>query len=162
MESVRFVEKSSFAVLGKEGFGKSVSSPEWIAPLWKEATAGFGEIAPLCLRDSAGLFVGFWGAMDDMDRTFHPWRDGEGRYLAGCEAAAGIRAPEGWNLWMIPACRYAVIRCTMRTYGEAMSKVLREFFPREGLLLAGPVQESYGPGNPEGELELWFPVEIRR
>lgn len=159
METVRIVDKAPFAVLGKEGAGPSEGSLAWIAPLWKEATEHFAEIAPFCLRDEAGRFTGFWGAMDDMDRTFHPWRDGVGRYLAGCEAPLDAPTPEGWSRWVLPACRYAVLPCTMRTYGEAMRKVLREYFPQNGFLLVGPIQESYGPGNAAGELELYFPFE---
>jgi predicted transcriptional regulator YdeE len=159
MMEIREIDKESFSVLGKEGGGKSENAMEWITPLWKDANENFSEIFPLCLRDSSGKIAGFWGAMSDLDRTFRPWRDGEGRYLAGAEVVPDAQAIPGWSLWKIPGFRYVVIRCTMRTYSEAMAKVMKEYMPRHGYLLVGAIQEFYDPANAPGELELFFPFE---
>jgi len=159
MNDIKIVDKAAFAVLGKEGAGSSDQSIEWIAPLWKNAQEHFTEIALFAKKNESGALVGFWGAMTDMDRTNHPWRDHQGRYLAGCESWWDALAPEGWSRWEIPAYRYAVIRCTMRTYEEAMRYMTKEFMPANGYLLMGAIQEFYDPRNLGGELELYFPIE---
>jgi len=162
MNDIREIDKAAFVVLGKESAGKSENAMEWITPLWKEAHEHFSEILSFAKKDVSGRLAGFWGAMTDMDRTDHPWRDGEGRYLAGCEAVEDAVAPEGWSRWRIPGFRYAVIRCTMRTYAEAIRCLTKEYMPRHGYLLMGAIQEYYAPGNAPGELELWFPIEKAR
>ncbi|HRY78541.1 MAG TPA: GyrI-like domain-containing protein [Candidatus Izemoplasmatales bacterium] len=159
MFDVRIVDKPAFAVIGKEGAGPSQDSLSWIAPLWKSANEHFSEIANFAKKADDGRLSGFWGAMTDMDRTDRPWRDGRGRYLAGCETWWEAKAPEGWSRWVIPSFRFAVVHCTMRTYAEAMRYMTKEYLPSQGHLLVGAIQESYLPLYPQGELDLYFPIE---
>ncbi len=162
MFSVQIVDKPAFAVIGKEAAGRSEDSLSWITPLWKNANEHFAEIAAFAKKDDLGRLVGFWGAMTDLERTDRPWRNGEGRYLAGCETWWEAKAPEGWSRWVIPAFRFAVIHCSMRTYSEAMRFMTQEYFPRHGHLLMGAIQEFYSPVYPQGELDLLFPIEKRQ
>lgn len=156
---IRILKKPAFTVIGKEGRGVAGNGGEWIAPLWAEANAHFAEIEPLTKRTSSGQFAGFWGAMSSVDRAFHPW-EGEGLYLAGCEAGDDARAPQGWARWKIPGFEYVTVRCNQSTYGKAFSFVLREYFPQNDLSLVGAVHEFYTAedlGSADGSLTLCFP-----
>jgi len=154
--AVTMEDKESFAVIGKAGRGPSEQGPQWISPLWQSANAGFAEIADLVRRDENGL-PRVWGAMNDIKLRFQPWGE-TGAYLAGCEAKPGVFPPPGWELWQIPAFRYAVIDTSAATYGEAFRFMLQSYLPEQGLTLAGAVQEHYPePGNSE-KVRLFFPV----
>ena len=156
---IRIVTKPAFTVIGKEGRGPAGNGAGWIAPLWAEANAQFAEIEPLAKRTESGQFAGFWGAMSSVDRTFHPWED-EGLYLAGCEAKDDAQAPQGWTRWRVPGYEFATVRCNQSTYGKAFALVLEEYFPQNGLSLAGAVHEFYTAedlGSTDGSLTLCFP-----
>lgn len=150
--------KRSFSVFGKEGSGEASHSDKWIPPLWQEARENFGEIVSLAKLDTTGQLAGFWGAMSDTDRNFAPWND-QGLYLAGCEVADGLPAPNGWVKWVIPSFRYAVTKCTKETYGDAFGYMRKVYMPKNNHKLAGAVHEYYCPKDKDGTLYLFFPIE---
>ena len=152
---VKFVNKSAFTLLGKQGSGSSSDGKAWIPPLWEQANSSFMDIFPLTLRDRLGK-PQIWGAMSDVDLTFAPWDERGGLYLAGAEVSPEAEAPDGWTKWNIPAFRYAVTEYTNETYDSVFGAVLNEYLPKEGLSLVGAVHEYYATS---GALELWFPVE---
>lgn len=132
---VKIVTRPAFAVLGIEGRGPSASGPEWIAPLWSTALARIGEVRHLITGDS-------WGLMSAVDEPFARW-GAEGKYLAGFEVAWTTEAPDGWTLWRVPPTTFAVIACTMATYGKAWEYFHNEFLPNSEYEPAGAVHEFY-------------------
>ena len=154
---IQLISRDSFTVIGKEGQGPAAESQQWIPPLWQEANARFHEIAHLVKFNEANSAPYIWGAMSDIAGTFKPW-DGQGKYLAGCEASMGAIAPEGWTVWTIPAFTYEVAECTQSRYGDTFRYVLKEYFPENGYTLAGAVHEHYPqPGNTDF-VALYFPI----
>lgn len=149
------------AVLGKQGQGPAQNSGAWIAPLWQAANADFEQIAPLVMRDEAGVPLRLWGAMRDGGGAFAPWQ-GSGQYLAGAQVALDAEPPAGWTLWLQPAGDYLIAPCNQKNYGEVFQSVLGRYLPRHGLRLAGAVQERYDPRQGGGRLELCFPIASNR
>jgi hypothetical protein len=80
--------------------------------------------------------------MSAVDEYLAPWKK-EGKYLAGWEVEPSIKPPEGWHIWEVPEHTYAVVACTMVTYGEAFKFFLQLFLPKEGYEQAGAVHEFY-------------------
>jgi predicted transcriptional regulator YdeE len=80
--------------------------------------------------------------MSATDKYLASWKK-EGKYLAGWEVKTGTKPPEGWIIWDVPEQMYAVIACTMATYGEAYKFVAQHFLPKEGYEQAGAVHEFY-------------------
>jgi predicted transcriptional regulator YdeE len=155
---VRIVSKEAFTVIGKMGQGPAGMGQQWIKPLWAAADAGFSEIVPLAKLDEQGKVLGLWGAMSDVDETFAPW-GAEGKYLASTEAKDDAEAPEGWTKWVIPAAKYAVVCCTLETYGEPFGFMMSKYLPENGCTLAGAVHEFYPePGG--DQVCLYFPIEM--
>jgi len=155
---VKIVTKDAFTVIGKLGQGPAGTGQQWIQPLWAAADANFSEIASLAKLDEQGKVLGLWGAMSDVDETFAPWGD-EGKYLASAEAKADAEAPEGWTKWVIPAATYAVVCCTLETYGETFGYMMKAYLPENGYHLAGAVHEFYPePGGKK--IYLYFPIKM--
>lgn len=154
---VNIIKKPSFCVIGKLGQGPSDSGPQWIKPLWDEANGNFHEISGFAKRDETGRIVGIWGLMSDVTGQFKRW-DAEGKYLAGCEAVDDAAAPDGWTLWRVPAQTYAVVSCTLETYGEALNYILNQYLPEKGYELIGAIHEYYPAEAPQGGLQLYFPI----
>ena len=84
----------ALAVIGQEG--STHDGPCFVQKLLNAANSRFSEIEPLVSRDENGVPVGFWGAMTDFSRSFHPWENGfsEGLSLAGAECRMDAEAPE--------------------------------------------------------------------
>lgn len=154
--NVEIIKKDSFNVIGKLGQGSATGGTEWIPPLWQNANGNFNEISNLVKYDD-GKPVGIWGAMSDVAEKFKPWNK-EGKYLAGCEVKENCMPPLGWTLWIIPAQTYAVITCTQESYGEAFNYVLKNYIPLNGYELAGAVHEYYPLDQPQGTIQLYFPI----
>lgn len=155
---IQYITKQAFSVIGKEGQGPAAEGPKWIQPLWQSANAHFEEIASLVKQNEATRAPFIWGAMSDVSGAFKPW-DGQGKYLAGCEAMQEAEAPAGWTKWTVPGFTYAVLQCTQSSYADTFRYVLKEYFPENGYALAGAVHEFYPqPGNTD-LVELYFPIE---
>jgi predicted transcriptional regulator YdeE len=155
---VQISTKPAFTVIGIEGSGDADKGPEWIRPLWSQASERFIEVKDLVRPD-----LGAWGLMSATDEYLAPWKK-DGKYLAGWEAKSGTRPPKGWTMWNVPARTYAVIACTFTTYGEAYLFTLQQFFPKENYEQAGAMHEFYpiefkDPGK--DTLHLYLPIKKR-
>jgi predicted transcriptional regulator YdeE len=155
---VEIMDKSSFSVIGKLGQGHAKDSLKWIPPIWQEANRDYNEISNLAKLDNEGNIVGFWGAMSDVDERFERWQE-EGKYLAGCEVTDDAVAPKGWVKWIIPAFKYAVVKCTQDTYKDAFGYMLKDYLPQHEYHIVGAIHEYYDPKDTHGELSLYFPIE---
>lgn len=155
---VIFIEKRSFAVIGKEGQGLATEDRKWIPPLWQVANGNFGEISSLAKKDGNIQLAGIWGAMSDVEMKFERWSE-SGRYLAGCEVNDEEVAPEGWTKWVVPSYRYAVVKCTQISYSEVFNSIINEYLPQNSYNIVGAVHEYYAPNAINGELYLYFPIE---
>lgn len=155
---VKLIEKESFAVIGKLGQGLADKGFEWIPPLWEEANSNFNEISNLAKLDSTGNIVGIWGAMSDTDEKFKPWKE-QGKYLAGCEVVNNAIAPINWTKWIIPSYKYAVVKCTKKTYSDIFNYMVKEYIPQHEFSIVGAVHEFYNPKDTTGELYLYFPIK---
>jgi predicted transcriptional regulator YdeE len=146
------VYKDTFAIIGKAGEGSAANAGAWIAPLWQDANAHFGEIAALIRRNENGAPL-LWGGMNDVSESNKIWGE-RGKYIAGCEADLTAQPPVGWQKWIIPAQTYLVAECTQDTYGEVFSAVLSD----PDINIIATVHECYPQTKPD-VMELWFPVE---
>lgn len=145
--------KPAFAVIGREG--STADGEGFVQRLWAEANAHFDEVSPLAKRDENSVPLGFWGAMTDFSRSFHPWEDGftRGLYLAGVECENDAEAPEGWVRWTVPGFEYLRAECTSETVFADMLRYLAE----QGIGLAGAVQDFTDPKT--GKNYMLFPVK---
>ena len=153
---VQIKTKPAFTVLGIEGYGDADKGPEWIKPLWDQAFNRFDEIKALVKSDQEA-----WGLMSATDEYLASWKK-EGKYLAGWEVEPGTKPPEGWTIWDVPEQTYAVIACTMATYGEAYKLVIQQFMPKEGYEQAGAMHEFYPKEFQDikkDTLYLYFPIK---
>lgn len=157
---VQIKTKPAFTVLGIEGRGNANKGPEWIKPLRDRMQKRFDEIKDLA-KDQSVPPAECWGLMSATDEFLAPWKK-KGKYLTGLEVEHGTKPPEGWKTWDIPKQTYAVIACTMATYGEAFKFVVQQFLPREGYEQAGAIHEFYpkeSQGPEKGTLYLYFPIK---
>jgi predicted transcriptional regulator YdeE len=73
-----------------------------------------------------------------------------------------MKAPKGWIIWSVPKQTYAVIACTIGTYGDAYKFVIQQFLSTEGYTQAGAAYEFYPKEFQDIEkdtLFLYFPVK---
>lgn len=155
---VDVLEKQSFSVIGKLGQGNSSQGSLWIPPLWQAANGNFHEIAELAKKDEDDNMVGIWGAMSDIDESFHRWSN-QGKYLAGCEVIDGAVAPEGWTKWTIPSYKFLVVKCSQEEYGSIFNNMINSYLPEHNYQLVGAVHEYYSPQESDGSFYLYFPIE---
>ncbi|GIP32080.1 GyrI-like domain-containing protein [Paenibacillus sp. J2TS4] len=155
---VEIVEKQRFSIIGKVGRGSANEGPKWIPQLWQEANSNFAEISHLAKLDAGGNIAGIWGAMSDVDEKFERWKK-EGKYLAGCEVQDDAIAPNGWTKWVIPAFKYAVVKCTQDSYKETFHYMITDFLPQNKYTIAGAIHEFYDPKDNKDQLALYFPIE---
>lgn len=146
-----------FHVIGMMGQGPTKFSSWWIRPLWKRFDEEFDSIRHLVKRDSFGEISGIWGLMSDPTRFLLPWDD-EGRYLAGCEAAAGISPPGGFTIWNVPSRTYLVAPCVSDDYQNVYDEVMKVLLRGDRYVLTGAVMERYPSGAQAGTMHLFFPV----
>ena len=151
--------KPAFSVIGIEGRGDANKGPEWIEPLWNKAFNRFNEIKELVESGRES-----WGLMSAVDEYLAPWKK-EGKYLAGWEVKPDAKPPEGWTIWKVPKHTYAVVACTMTTYGEAFKFVFQQVLPKEGYEQAGAVHEFYPKefqDTRKGTLFLFFTIKKKK
>lgn len=154
---VKVVFKEAFSVIGKKAEGLAVEGEKWIPEVWEKANGNFNEIKSIIKYDQNGKLFGLWGLMSSHNENFEPWEE-RGLYLAGCEADTNTDAPKGWTKWTLPAQTYLVAACTMKSYGQAYTEVMKAFMPKHQLTLVGAIHEHYPePGNSDC-IELYFPV----
>jgi predicted transcriptional regulator YdeE len=133
-------------------------NPGDIEKLWNDLGAQYKEIAIFAKKDDHGNAVGFWGAMSDETMNFLPWKElKEGYYMAGVEVGDRIKAPKGWEKWMIPAFAYLYARVD-NNYQEVFDYVIHDYIPQKGFHLVGAVQE-YNCPEENGQLYLFFPIK---
>lgn len=145
------IVKETFAVIGMEG---ATSDGEgFIARLWEQANARFGEIAHLVCRDAQGAPAGVWGAMSDYSRSFRPWEKdfSEGLYLAGAECPPDALPPEGWTKWIIPGFEYLRAPVSPTCFRDTLA-----YIDAQGLALAGAVHDFTDPRTGQGY--MLFPI----
>lgn len=133
----QITSKPAFSVIGIEGSGKADEGPKWIEPLWERAHKRHAEVEHLVKPTGEA-----WGLMNDTDEYLAAWKE-KGKYLAGWEMKTDRKPPAGWNVWKMPAQSYAVVACTMATYGEAYRYVVQQLLPTEGYVQAGAAHEFY-------------------
>ncbi len=145
--------KPSFSVIGKEGSTRDGHG--FIQKLWKDADSHFSEVQALAKKDENGNYTGFWGAMSDFTRSFHPWEENftQGYYLAGVECVDEACAPEGWTKWTIPGYEYL---CAEVEDENAFTDVL-EYMKLNHIPLAGAVHDFTCPSN--GKNYMFFPIK---
>jgi len=134
---IKIVFKPTFTVLGIEGQGKVQDASRWIKPLWEAAVTRIDEIERFITGNG-------WGLMSAVDEPFGPWKDG-GKYLAGWEVRRDTEAPVGWTIWKVPESTYAVVPCTMKSYGEVWKYFHETFLPDSGYERSGSSHEFYPP-----------------
>jgi predicted transcriptional regulator YdeE len=147
------VTTAPFAVIGIEGCGSADQAPRWIQPLWEKARQGRADVEHL-------IVGGGWGLMSAVEHYLERWTD-RGKYLAGWEVNLETRAPEGWCIWRVPKSTFAIIRCTVESYGEAWREFHVNFLKSGEYEQAGAVHEFYPKEflNPATDpLYLYFTV----
>lgn len=146
------ITKPAFSVIGKEG--TTHDGAGFIQKLWKDANAGFSEIAPLVKLDETGAPVGIWGAMTDFSHSFRPWENGfsEGKYLAGAEVRDDAQPPEGWTKWCIPGFVYLKAENEENLFHNMLA-----YLNENGLTLAGAVHDFTDVKT--GKSYMLFPIE---
>ena len=151
---IKKCKKESFVVIGKEG--STADGEGFIQKLWKDATEHFSEIESLTKKDEEGNCLGFWGAMSDLSRTFHPWEDNftKGLYLAGAECNDDAEAPKGWTKWQVPGYEYLYIESNEVDTFPKMIQYLKD----NNIALAGSVHDFTCPCDGKGY--MFFPINI--
>ncbi len=144
--------RPAFTVLGLTRRGDAHSGPQWIPPMWDELFSQYGE--QMQELAESGPTYGVMDRYDSETETFE--------YLAGLQAKPGIEAPEGLATWEIPAQTYAVIKCTIKTIGDAYTFFNQEWLPEAGYQRgAGPEFEFYGEefhGGDEEPMYMYLPI----
>lgn len=153
MMNVKYCIKESFVVIGKEG--STHEGKGFIQKLWQDANSHFDEIKSLVKRNENGQFVGFWGAMSDLQRTFMPWNHfKEGLYLAGVECEDDAEAPVGWTKWIIPGYEFLYVQYEdENTFSQTM-----EYMQKKNIPLVGAAQDFTCPQT--GENYIFFPIRM--
>ena len=150
--------KKAFTVIGKLGEGASSASPDWILPLWQEATQKLEEVSPLLCKERDGAPAGVWGLMGNPREFLGKWTD-RGLYLAGFAAADSQSSlKEGWVSWTVPAQTYLTAACTMEEYRQVFSHVTQEYLPKHALEMVGACHELYPTPQDPSKLVLYFPI----
>jgi AraC family transcriptional regulator len=141
----------------------SIRSPERnnfdvLPPLWKRYLARESEIPG---RKGAG-HVGVCQDIRPPETKSHPE---ELYYMAGTEVEEGALAPDGMELKVIPAGRYAIFthRGTLESLGHTMSYIFGSWLARSGETLRdAPDLEVYDgrfdPKSPDSEVDLYIPI----
>ncbi|HCW52921.1 MAG TPA: AraC family transcriptional regulator [Clostridium sp.] len=149
---IKRCKKESFVVIGKEG--STADGQGFIQNLWKEATEHFAEVKSLAKKEEKGNFLGFWGAMSDVSRSFKPWEDNftKGLYLAGAECNDDAEAPEGWTKWKVPGYEYLYVE----NDGPDTFPNMIQYLKDNNIALAGAVHDFTCPCD--GKNYMFFPI----
>lgn len=131
---LEYVTRPKFAVVGIESTGKAVDSTTWIPPLWQKAVSRFGDVKELIVGPA-------WGLMSSEHTYLARWTE-RGRYLAGWEARFESQVKAPWALWIVPETTFATVKCTMKTYVDAL-KYGDGTLIADGYEAAGAIHEYY-------------------
>lgn len=155
---IKIIDLPMITVIGKEGL--CTKEKNIVQQLWNEANSHFDEVAALGMKNSDGMYVGFWGVMSDESKSFQPWTHQltRGLYLAGVETYADAIAPDGWTKWVMPARKYIVVDVEPSRYGEIFDEVINKTISEKGMRLAGAGCDYTEPAT--GKNKLFFPVEF--
>lgn len=149
---IKRCRKPSFSVIGKEG--STDDGNGFIKELWIAADHYFHEVLSIAKKDKSGQFVGFWGLMSDMSKSFKPWEDhySKGYYLAGIEVEMDAIAPKGWVKWTVPSYDYLYVESQEDTFMKMI-----QFLDKEGIELVGAVHDHTDPITQKSY--MYFPIE---
>jgi AraC family transcriptional regulator len=145
--------KPGFAVLGLARRGDADTGPQWIPPMWDELFSQYGEQLEAFTRTGA-----HYGIVDHYNPETHTFE-----YLAGFETEPVTQPPEGLTTRDIPEQEYAVIRCTIKTIGDAHTFFRQEWLPASGYERAPSAEfELYDEefqGNDDDPIYMYFPIQ---
>ena len=148
MMEYRIVEKEAFTIMGRKRSFTVEDSYGRIPEFWEEH----------CSDGGSELVIGMYGLCIDLDGKYFD-------YYIGDEYIPDRDVPQGCETRVLPAGKWAIFPCTLRTLQDTNTRMWGEWLPncREYKLGGNYNIEMYGPlnqENPQGSYcELWLPVE---
>ena len=148
MMEYRIVEKEAFTIMGRKRSFNVEDSYGRIPEFWEEHWSDGG----------SELVIGMYGLCIDLDGKYFDY------YIAD-EYIPDRDVPQGCETRVLPAGKWAIFPCTLRTLQDTNTRMWGEWLPncREYKLGGNYNVEMYGPLNqedPQGSYcELWLPVE---
>ncbi|MEW6755957.1 MAG: GyrI-like domain-containing protein [Candidatus Latescibacterota bacterium] len=148
----RFVDRPAFSVMGVVAHG----TPDRIDfhALWENGYMPHDALVKPLSLDHA--YYGAWLASGE---------DGVPDYLAGMAVADDAVPPAGLSVRRVPAARYAVFECTLKTIGQTYGHVYQDWLPRSRYEYADGCSdfEYYPPDMKDGAPTfVYVPVRERR
>ncbi len=147
----QIISKAAFTVVGMKYRGKNLNNE--IAQMWGEFNPRMEEIKHKA--DPGGCY----GVCSDTGP------DGVFEYVAGFEVSRAADVPDGMVSWDVPAQKYAVFPCTLKTIHQAYQYAFETWLPQSGYQRGdGPDFELYGEEfepNVEGadQLHIYVPIK---
>ena len=146
----RIVDREAFKVMGVIGHYKSAE--EDFTKLQDKDFESFHNIIK-----AQSIDKGYYGVFQDSIEK-KPID-----YLAGMAVGDISEIPEGLKTCEVPAAKYAVFNCTLKTIGPAYQYILSEWFPRSVFNQDSSklsFQYYHLPVLPDGDMkmEIWFPI----
>lgn len=148
MMEYRIVEKEAFTIMGRKRSFNVEDSYGRIPEFWEEHWSDGG----------SELVIGMYGLCIDLDGKYFDY------YIAD-EYIPDRDVPQGCETRVLPAGKWAIFPCTLRTLQDTNTRMWGEWLPncREYKLGGNYNVEMYGPLNqedPQGSYcELWLPLE---
>ena len=148
MMEYRIVEKEAFTIMGRKRSFNVEDSYGRIPEFWEEHWSDGG----------SELVIGMYGLCIDLDGKYFDY------YIAD-EYIPDRDVPQGCETRVLPAGKWAIFPCTLRTLQDTNTRMWGEWLPncREYKLGGNYNIEMYVPLNqedPQGSYcELWLPVE---
>ena len=148
MMEYRIVEKEAFTIMGRKRSFNVEDSYGRIPEFWEEHWSDGG----------SELVIGMYGLCIDLDGKYFD-------YYIGDEYIPDRDVPQGCETRVLPAGKWAIFPCTLRTLQDTNTRMWGEWLPncREYKLGGNYNIEMYVPLNqedPQGSYcELWLPVE---
>jgi AraC family transcriptional regulator len=153
----RILTKESFPVLVKAESFPNDSSATLIPRFWTKCKAD-GTIGVLCANAAGNGLLGLCEPEDKGGKSF--------RYAVGIECRKDTKAPEGFEIWNLPAQTWAVFKCVgamPEAIQELWKRIYSEFFPQSEYEPVDAIDfEVYPTGDMEKKdygSEIWIPVK---
>ncbi len=155
----QIVKKESFPVLVKVKCCPTDNSNSEVSDFWVQCQND-GTIGKLCSNGKDGV--------EDLLGLCEPEQKGEKtfRYGIGIECESDFVAPEGYEIWKLPAQTWVVFKCVgamPHAIQEMWKRVYSEFFPQSEYEPLDAVDyEAYPDGDTQDEnyvSEIWIPVK---
>ncbi len=154
----RIVTKEAFTAVGVPFKGQISSAPyedgennNEIGKAWDEFNARAREVKHL-----SGPAIGLCFGMPNPDE---PW------YIAGMEVSAAEDVPAGMMARSVPAQKYAVFECTLRTLGPTYGYIMEQWQPASGYERAEApdfevYDEKWDMNDPQGSpMYVYWPIK---